>query len=302
MDNKEIILSRITEIVSRDGFTKKEKNSEFKSILRCIGLGEYFDKYERCLTPFSYNGPWKNPNYQYDLFLGLDGILSDLYRNGKNEDIIALLKELTKSFNVYRIRNKMGSDFEELSNLYALLGLEIGLECGEISISACMVNNRQKVEELFSVEDWLKENHKEVYDSYVSAIDSYTQGHAGACIESCRTCLVSLFSKYKGTEGFAKWMRGVFNTSGDNSSYTTDDLNQALNTELGKEDLADFFKENSNGKLTKTKTIYMIYSMMSDYGTHRNESTQEHPTIEDALFSLRLMDSILYWVYSKMKD
>lgn len=43
----------------------------------------------------------------------------------------------------------------------------------------------------------------------------------------------------------------------------------------------------------------MIYSMMSDYGTHRNESTTESPTIEDALFCLRLTDSILFWVYSK---
>lgn len=45
----------------------------------------------------------------------------------------------------------------------------------------------------------------------------------------------------------------------------------------------------------------MIYSMMSDYGTHRNEATQENPTLEDALFSLRLMDSILFWVYSRKK-
>ena len=45
----------------------------------------------------------------------------------------------------------------------------------------------------------------------------------------------------------------------------------------------------------------MIYSMMSDYGIHRNEATQENPTLEDALFSLRLIDSILFWVYSKKK-
>ncbi len=43
----------------------------------------------------------------------------------------------------------------------------------------------------------------------------------------------------------------------------------------------------------------MIYSMMSDYGTHRNENDIELPTVEDALFCLRLTDSILFWVYSK---
>ena len=96
-------------------------------------------------------------------------------------------------------------------------------------------------------------------------------------------------------------MRGIYNASGEAAGSSLQDLTQALNTELKKEDLADFFYENKAGKLTKTKTVYMIYSMLSDYGTHRNESTQEVPTIEDALFSLRLTDSILFWIYSKKK-
>ena len=96
-------------------------------------------------------------------------------------------------------------------------------------------------------------------------------------------------------------MRGVFNTSGDSATATVTDLDRALKSDLKKEDLAVFFNENKAGKLTKTKAIYMIYSMMSDYGTHRNENTIESPTIEDALFCLRLTDSILFWVYSKNK-
>lgn len=96
-------------------------------------------------------------------------------------------------------------------------------------------------------------------------------------------------------------MRGVFNTSGDNATATVADLDRALKSDLKKEDLADFFNENRDGKLTKTKTIYMIYSTMSDYGPHRNENTIESPTLEDTLFCLRLTGSILFWVYSKNK-
>ena len=303
MDKKEIVLSRIAEIISRDGFLKKS-NSEIRSRLRCIGLGEYFTAYENCLTPYSYNqgyaAKFENPDPEYDVYLGLDGIFSDLYKEHKDEDIIALLKELTKSFNTCAITRKMGDDFDELSNLYSLLGLELESGYDDVSVTTCMQSNKQRVQELFSVEDWLEQNHRNAYDAYESAIDAYTQGHAGACIESCRTCLVSLFSEYKGTEEFSKWMRGVYNTSGENLTASTQDLSNALNKELKKEDLADFFSENREGKLTKTKTIYMIYSMMSDYGTHRNESTIEAPTIEDALFSLRLMDSILFWVYAKI--
>lgn len=304
MDNKEIILSKIAEILSRKGFFFKS-NSEFKSRLKCVGLGEYFDKYADYLIPYYYNNGYthkfENSNEEYDVFLGLDSIFADLYRENKNGEIIALLKELTKSFNVPYISETLCEDFEELANLYELLGLSIRIEVNRVIVTTCMANNEQRVVELFSVESWLKQNHKEVYDSYESAIDAYTQGHAGACIESCRTCLVSIFSKYKGTEKFAKWMRGIYNISGESTISTEQDLSQALNKELRKEDLADFFYENRAGKLTKTRAIYMIYSMMSDYGTHRNESTQEKPTLEDALFSLRLMDSILFWVYSKKK-
>lgn len=302
MDNKEIILSKIAEILSRRGFFLKS-NSEFKSRLKCVGLGEYFERYSDYLIPYYYNNgnvhKFENPNEEYDVFLGLDSIFTVLYHERKNEEIISLLKELTKSFNVGYITESLADDFEELANLYKLLGLSISIEYDKVLVTTCMASNEQRVVELFSVENWLKQNHSEVYDSYESAIDAYTQGHAGACIESCRTCLVSIFSKYKGTEDFAKWMRGIYNTSGEDAISTVQDLAQALNTDLRKDDLADFFYENRAGKLSKTKAIYMIYSMMSDYGTHRNEETQENPTLEDALFSLRLMDSILFWVYSR---
>lgn len=302
VDNKEIILSKIAEILSRRGFFLKS-NSEFKSRLKCVGLGEYFERYSDYLIPYYYNNgnvhKFENPNEEYDVFLGLDSIFTVLYHERKNEEIISLLKELTKSFNVGYITESLADDFEELANLYKLLGLSISIEYDKVLVTTCMASNEQRVVELFSVENWLKQNHSEVYDSYESAIDAYTQGHAGACIESCRTCLVSIFSKYKGTEDFAKWMRGIYNTSGEDAISTVQDLAQALNTDLRKDDLADFFYENRAGKLSKTKAIYMIYSMMSDYGTHRNEETQENPTLEDALFSLRLMDSILFWVYSR---
>lgn len=304
MDNKEIILSRIVEILSRKGFFVKS-NSDFKSRLKCSGLGEYFEKYADYLIPYyysiSYAHKFKNLNAEYDVFLGLDSIFADLYHEGKNGETISLLKELTKSFNIRYITEDLADDFEELANLYELLGLSISIEFDKVSVTSCMASNTKRVDQLFSVENWLKNTHGEVYDSYESAIDAYTQGHAGTCIESCRTCLVSIFSKYKGTEDFAKWMRGIYNTSGENTVSSAHDLSQALNTDLRKDDLADFFYENRAGKLTKTKAIYMIYSMMSDYGTHRNESTQENPTMEDALFSLRLTDSILFWVYSKKR-
>lgn len=79
MDNKEIILSKIVEILSRKGFFRKS-NSEFKSRLKCIGVGECFDKYADYLIPHYYNNGYahkfENFNEEYDVFLGLDSIIS----------------------------------------------------------------------------------------------------------------------------------------------------------------------------------------------------------------------------------
>ena len=304
MDDKEIILSKIAEVVSRKGFFVRS-NSEFKARLKCVGRNDLFERYLDYLVPYFYNQGYahnfENDNEQYNVFLGLDSIFSDLYKEDEHDDIINLLKEITKSFNISYISEDSSEDFEELAKLYEILGLNITIKFDKVMVSACMESDFARVSEMFSVESWIKTNHKEVYDSYKSAIDAYTQGRSGACIESCRTCVVSLFEKYKGTENFAKWMRGIYNTSGEGATATVPDLDKALKKDLRKEDLADFFNENKEGKLTKTKTIYMIYSMMSDYGTHRNESTIELPTVEDALFCLRLTDSILFWVYSKNK-
>ena len=84
--------------------------------------------------------------------------------------------------------------------------------------------------------------------------------------------------------------------SGDDNSATIDELNKALKKDLNQNDVADFFIENRGGKLTKTKAIYAIYSMMSDYGTHRGEGSIESPQLNDALMSLRFTEAIMLWI------
>lgn len=299
--NKEVILSRIADVLGRDGFILKN-NGEFQARYKCVELGEYYKKVSEYLTPYYYNQwngrKYPNDNAEYNVFLGLDSTFEELYKENKNEEIISFLKELTKSFNIYWILEHLQSDFDELVNLYKLFGLNIEIDNERIKVSTLMGTNNDRISEIFSVESWLFNNHPEVYEAYDSAISNYIDGHPGTCIEACRTTIVSIFSKYRGTEKFAKWLRGIFNLSGDSTDSTVEELTSAIGSSLKKDELAEFFHENKYGKLTKTKTIYMIYSMMSDYGTHRNEATKEVPTMSDALFMLRLTDSILFWVYS----
>ena len=49
----------------------------------------------------------------------------------------------------------------------------------------------------------------------------------------------------------------------------------------------------------RDRAIYSIYSMLSDYGTHRLEGTVEVAKNEDALMMIRMTTDILVWIYQK---
>lgn len=109
------------------------------------------------MIPYYYNNGYtnifENSNEEYDVFLGLDSIFANLYHEGKNGEIIALLKELTKSFNIEYIKEALTDDFEELVNLYELLGLSISIDNNKVIVTTCMASNNQRVDELYSVEN-----------------------------------------------------------------------------------------------------------------------------------------------------
>jgi hypothetical protein len=73
------------------------------------------------LIPYYYNNGYahkfENPNEEYDVFLGLDIIFADLYHESKNGEIISLLKEITKSFNIGYITESLIDDFEVSKSL-----------------------------------------------------------------------------------------------------------------------------------------------------------------------------------------
>ena len=70
---------------------------------------------------------------------------------------------------------------------------------------------------------------------------------------------------------------------------------------LGKNERADFFEKNAGGNYKKTRDIYSIYSMLSNYGTHRQEGTVEIPSKEDSLMLLRMTEDIIIWIFQKKR-
>ena len=261
-----------------------------------------YEEYSTYLEPYwdnTWNGrTYKNDSDQYSVFYGLDSVFQNVLTNCPDK-IIPLLTELTASFYGCQIEENPDA-FNRLGNLYQLMGLEIYYD-ERVSCVPSTLTDSSELKENALMEKWLETDHPAVFASYTAALDSFVDGNAGACIESCRTTLVGLFERYRDTEKFVKWIAGAFEVSGDSVDHTPQDLSKALDEVKVKKDLAKFFGENQNGNLTKTKAIYSIYSMMSDYGTHRVEGTVESPSMDDAHFMLRLLTSILCWVYAIKK-
>lgn len=303
MNEQEIILAKICAILDKPYFIIK-RNGEFKKYLKCCGLGNYYSDNEDYFEPYWYNGTWENNRSEYNIFVGLDNVFTSLLKDGETKKLSPFIVELGKNINPAIIFKANDNDsykswFEQLQNLYQLLGYELIMQEEQFDVIPWS-GNKDKVADLYGLEQWLLTKYPEIYDSYEGDIDSYASGNYGTCIEACRTTLTGLFSKYKGTDSFAKWFRGAADVSGELENSNITDIKNHLDA-LGKNELADFFEENAGGSYKKTRAIYSIYSMLSDYGTHRQEGTVEVPSKEDSLMMLRMTEDIMIWIFQKKR-
>lgn len=308
--NKEIVLAQISSIYDKPSFVL-HKTGQMEMILKCAGLGEYYDKYSAYLEPYYYNQGYQNNVKSYRIFVGLNSIFEDLVDEDRGNDVIRLLSELGKNIPGSILYNEeiYGADYQKLCQLYNLLGLELySTEIDEYSTKIEVrpyLNEGDKLIDSYGMEKWLLCSYPDVYQSYESALNSYSVGDLGAAIESCRTSLTGIFSKFKGVPfQKAKWLFGMASLTGDFTGTQSSDASQMTSIKneiesMGKKDIADFFDENLNGSFKKSKAIYSIYSMLSDYGTHRLEGTVEIPKNEDALMMIRMTTDILVWIYQK---
>ena len=70
-NDQEIILAKISAVYDKPPFVKME-TGQMEMILKCVGLGAYYDKYREYLEPYWYNGRFQNPVESYRIFVGLN--------------------------------------------------------------------------------------------------------------------------------------------------------------------------------------------------------------------------------------
>ena len=301
MAKQSVVLARICAIYDNKAFVI-QKDSQFKKIFKCADLSRYYTINSKYLVPYyvneGYSRTFHNENEEYDVFTGLDNVFSDLLYNNEEEKIGNLLVELGENIPVSRFQDEdddsvLRRKLEELKGLYELVGYKLVEKEDSFDVEP-YTGSDDRLSDISEIENWLEQEFEGVFSAYQGAVESYTSNNYGTCIESCRTVLTGIFSKYKGPEQFAKWIRGAANMSGEMTDVAT--LKASIDA-LAKNDLADFFEENRSGSYKKTKAIYAIYSMMSDYGTHREEGTVETPSKADALMMFRMMQDIVLWIY-----
>ena len=70
-NSQEIILAQISAIYDKPPFVKV-KTGQMEMILKCVGLGKYYDEYAKYLEPYWYNRGFQNDIESYRIFVGLN--------------------------------------------------------------------------------------------------------------------------------------------------------------------------------------------------------------------------------------
>lgn len=310
MDSK-TILAQISYYYS-NGLVKRE-SYQMKMILDCAGLSDLYTKNEKFFEPYyQYNGH-QYGSRTYNIYEGLISVFESLLKANSNEKIIELLKWLGNEIPpiiLFDEDRPQAKYFIQLVKLYQLYGLDIEVDENDnyLRPNVKEVSPQKDITKMSLLERWLKEKYPECYKSYKAISDAYEDGNLGTAVESCRTILTGLFSQFKGIPfKEAKWSLGLARETGDFSGTKSEDRSQMtpIKSELdlmSKKDISDFFGDSLNGKYTKTKAIYSVYSMLSDYGTHSQEGTPEKLNVEDALMMINMTRDILMWVYMRHEN
>ena len=184
-NDQEIILAKISAVYDKPPFVKME-TGQMEMILKCVGLGAYYDKYREYLEPYWYNGRFQNPVESYRIFVGLNSIFEDLLNERKGDEIISLLTELGNYIpgTILSDEARFAADFNKLRQLYNLMGLQIvSMEVDEYSSKFQVepyLNEGNQIIQSFGMERWLKSKYQDVYEAYESALNSFSSGDLGA--------------------------------------------------------------------------------------------------------------------------
>jgi hypothetical protein len=329
--SEKIAIAEITSVLSKGELIDPKSNPDvWPDILRRAGFPELAKQKEALLVPFTYNGGFTNPNPRFDrisstLFdiliyisqphpfsdnnmldvheflktvveeidplttikaelVGTEARIFDdeIKLNEKKKNILSQIESNPELWNSHGIL-----PFKKFLRAIRVLSLDIKIVDGQFALRPLTTGVANRDEDTSSLEAWLQNQHPEVHGAYLDAINNYIEERPGSCIADCRVALTGLFSNYTNMKD---WFNGVLQLTPD--SYN--DAEKILKIKNAAVILQD--KAEEGATFPRFKLVYRAYALYCELGPHRTEGVEEEPTINDALWCLRILEDVMIWV------
>lgn len=284
IDSQEkIVLAKMSKLLSKYSHRVICKNGDGKSLLECAGLSSLYKKYEEYLTPYWFNGSWKNESDKFNPGFVVNEICSEIKSNKK-----ALSMFLNEFLD--RIREIDEDDISIMENYLEVLGYKLEIKENydsydityKYSLSPYTEGAFDRREDVSYLIKMLNKHHSELVTYYTEAVSTYGNSEYQGCIGNCRTLFEKFFKKLDINSDYAK---GILKVTKESISYSNP-------PRLSIKRIFTYWLENQKG-FNRYRLFITMYSLMSALGPHG----EEIPSKEDALMCLRITEDILIWCF-----
>lgn len=273
-DNNTIAQFKIYEFLGTVFDSAIQNNGDGEAIFHHTGISSLIPHYQKLITPYSFNGQWRNDNVQYNpgkVFVEVFPALDEKHR-------FLFIKAIVEYANLYCI-NK-----EKLSNHLAVLGysLDTSNDCrSNYTIYQTTKGAAERSTDVVLLEKKIHNDFPALYYIYDEALSTFGNGEYKSCIDNCRTLYERITQSLTGN-GSDKAALSLSQES------ITDDTGASITS---KDKIYKYWLDKKKGA-NRYRYFTTLYSVMSGLGTHG----EEEPSKADAVLILRALEDVLVWM------
>ncbi|MGL4873038.1 MAG: hypothetical protein ACRC30_00090 [Clostridium sp.] len=289
IDSQEkIVLAKMAKFLTKYSNRVIKENGDGKSLLECSGLSSLVDEYNAFLTPYSFNGQWKNDNSTFNAGQAINEIC---YKISSNKKALSMFLNEFLS----RIDKIDSEDICSFENYLEILGFKLDIKEKydfygtkyEFSLLNYIdgVNERQK--DVSYLLNMINEKNNGLITYYEEAISTYGNAEYQGCISNCRVIFEKIFAALDTVNN--DYAKGILISTKESVP-----VGSSTTPKMSSKGIFTYWLENKKG-FNRYRLFVTMYSLMSALGSHG----EEIPTKEDALLTLRVTEDILIWYFQQ---